>query len=56
MYAEVRRSALPLLIGDRLLPPVCRQIILHVLWSHQTMKSSELKAFCGMDERLAPEA
>jgi hypothetical protein len=35
---------------------VCRQIILHVLWSHQTMKSSELKAFCGMDERLAPEA
>ncbi|KLT45196.1 Tfb2-domain-containing protein [Cutaneotrichosporon oleaginosum] len=40
----------------QLLPPVCRQIILHVLWSHQTLKSSELKAFCGMDERLPPEA
>jgi hypothetical protein len=40
----------------RLLPPVCRQVVLHALWSYQTLRTSDLKALCGMDERLAPEA
>ncbi|KAL1407463.1 RNA polymerase II transcription factor B 52 kDa subunit [Vanrija albida] len=54
-YESIYKSEAACLCILRLLPPVCRQIVLHVLWSHQTLKSSELKAFCGIDERLAPE-
>ncbi|BEJ08611.1 hypothetical protein CcaverHIS641_0507050 [Cutaneotrichosporon cavernicola] len=55
-YENIYQSEATCLCMLRLLPPVCRQIILHVVWSHQTMRSAELKAFCGMDERLPPEA
>ncbi|RSH83453.1 RNA polymerase II transcription factor B 52 kDa subunit [Apiotrichum porosum] len=55
-YESIYRSEAACLCILRLLPPVCRQIVLHVLWSHQTLKSADLKAFCGMDERLAPDA
>lgn len=56
LCSKVSRYHVPHLICFRLLPPVCRQIVLHVLWSHQTLKSPDLKSFCGMDDRLAPEA
>lgn len=55
-YESIYRSEAACLCMLRLLPPVCRQIVLHVLWSHQTLKSADLKTFCGMEERLPAES
>lgn len=34
---------------ERLLPPVCRHIILHNLWTYAPVRAVELKAFCQID-------
>ncbi|KAL7422462.1 RNA polymerase II transcription factor B 52 kDa subunit [Cryptotrichosporon argae] len=54
-YEDIYRSEAVCLCILRLLPPVCRHIVLHVLWSHQPIRAVELKALVGADERLPPE-
>ena len=36
-------------LKGRLLPPVCRHVVLHTLWSYAPLSSVELKAFCRVD-------
>jgi transcription initiation factor TFIIH subunit 4 len=36
----------------RLLPPVCRRIVLHKLWSYAPLESGELKQLCNLDKTI----
>ncbi|RSH90861.1 RNA polymerase II transcription factor B 52 kDa subunit [Saitozyma podzolica] len=49
-FEELYRSEAVCLCILRLLPPVCRHIILHILWSHNPLRTIELKAFLQIDQ------
>lgn len=53
MYTKVTRifgwSLEYSLTKFRLLPPVCRQIILHALWSHHPLRVTDVKLLLQMD-------
>ncbi|WRT68056.1 uncharacterized protein IL334_005031 [Kwoniella shivajii] len=48
-FEELYRSEAVCLCILRSLPPVCRHIILHHLWSHQPLRTAEVKSFLQMD-------
>ncbi|KAK4689016.1 DNA repair protein RAD50, partial [Tremellales sp. Uapishka_1] len=54
-YEELYKSEAVCLCILRLLPPVCRHIVLHVLWSHQSLRTTELKALCQMNPQATME-
>ncbi|EIW67546.1 hypothetical protein TREMEDRAFT_33390 [Tremella mesenterica DSM 1558] len=49
-YEEIYKSEAACLCILRQLPEICRYIILHFIWSHQPVKSSDLKALLRMDQ------
>ncbi|KIR27459.1 transcription initiation factor TFIIH subunit 4 [Cryptococcus deuterogattii 99/473] len=48
-FEELYRSEAVCLCILRLLPPVCRQIILHALWSHHPLRVTDVKLLLQMD-------
>ncbi|ORY22026.1 transcription factor Tfb2-domain-containing protein [Naematelia encephala] len=48
-FEDLYKSEAVCLCILRLLPPVCRQIILHNLWSYSAVKVIDIKAFCQID-------
>lgn len=52
-FEEVYKNEAACLCVLRLLPPVCRHIILHYLWSHHPVKAGDLRALVRMDP-MAP--
>ncbi|OCF35046.1 transcription initiation factor TFIIH subunit 4 [Kwoniella heveanensis CBS 569] len=48
-YEELYKSEAVCLCILRSLPPVCRHIILHILWSHQPIRTVDVKLFLQMD-------
>ncbi|OWZ74917.1 transcription initiation factor TFIIH subunit 4 [Cryptococcus neoformans Bt85] len=48
-FEELYRSEAVCLCILRLLPPVCRQIILHALWSHHPLRTVDVKLLLQMD-------
>ncbi|KAL0240587.1 hypothetical protein I308_106385 [Cryptococcus tetragattii IND107] len=48
-FEELYRSEAVCLCLLRLLPPVCRQIILHALWSHHPLRVTDVKLLLQMD-------
>lgn len=55
MVSPESRETVVSLKDRRLLPPVCRHIVLYYVWAHQAIKSPELKALLQLDERLSLE-
>lgn len=45
-FEELYKSEAVCLCTLRLLPPVCRHVVLHILWSYSALRAVELKAFC----------
>ncbi|WVR06593.1 hypothetical protein IAU60_003625 [Kwoniella sp. DSM 27419] len=52
-YEELYKSEAVCLCILRSLPPVCRHIILHTLWSHQPLRTADVKLFLQMDMKAA---
>ncbi|WWC62915.1 uncharacterized protein I303_105513 [Kwoniella dejecticola CBS 10117] len=54
-FEELYKSEAVCLCILRSLPPVCRHIILHHLWSHQPLRTTEVKSFVQMDIKTSLE-